>query len=430
MPSPADSISEASRTTPVRGRHDIIVAGGGPAGYAAALGAARAGASVLVLEQAGCLGGIWTAGLLPWIIDQHTRGGIMGELRDYILNQAGGTLVGTTLGLDPELLKLRLETDLAQAGVRLRYNTMLTAVSKGDDGRTVTHAITESKAGREAWQARLFIDCTGDGDLAARAGCGFDYGNEQGLAQPTSIGVIVTGIDPDRLEAELPRAVRKPKLCEMLREGGLEPSYALPGFGYLGHGLFIYGGTHQYNRRFDDPDALTAALMEARAEVHRHIEIFRRRGGLWADLRRLGTASALGIREARRIHGRATVTIDDIVAGHCPPRTVCVSHFGLDVHAPDPQRCRGIDKPLDLRPRPYGIPWEALVARDCDNLLMAGRCISGDFLAHSSYRVTGTAVALGEGAGRGAALALQRGVQPAALTDQDLATFTADLADQ
>ena len=430
MPSSAASVQESARITPVRGCYDIIVAGGGPAGYAAALGAARAGASVLVLEQAACLGGIWTAGLLPWIIDQHTRGGIMGELRDYVLNQAGGTLVGTTLGIDPELLKLRLETDLIEAGVRLRYNTMITAARKGPDGRTVTHAITESKAGREAWEARLFIDCSGDGDLAARAGCGFDYGNEQGLAQPTSIGVIVTGIDPDRLEAELPRAVRKVKLCEILREGGLEPSYALPGFGYLGHGLFIYGGTHQYNRRFDDPDALTAALIDARAEVHRHIEVLRRRGGLWADLRLLGTASALGIREARRIHGRATVTVDDIVEGRSTPRSVCRSHFGLDVHAPDPERCRGIDKPLELRPRPYGIPWEALVARDCDNLLMAGRCISGDFLAHSSYRVTGTAVALGEGAGRGAALALQRGIQPAELTDEDLATFTADLTDR
>lgn len=430
MPSSAASVPESARVTPVRGSYDIIVAGGGPAGYAAALGAARAGASVLVLEQAACLGGIWTAGLLPWIIDQHTRGSIMGELRNYILNQAGGTLVGTTLGIDPELLKLRLETDLVAAGIRLRYNTMITAALKGSDGRTITHAITESKAGREAWQAKLFIDCSGDGDLAAQAGCGFDYGNEHGLAQPTSLGVIVSGIDPERLEAELPRAIRKVKLCEFLREGGLEPSYSLPGLGYLGHGLFFYAGAHQYNRRFDDPDALTAALIEARAEAHRQIEILRRRGGLWANLRLHGTASALGIREARRIHGRATVTVDDIIEGRSTTRTVCRSHFGLDVHSPDPARTRGIDKPMEIQARPYGIPWEALVARDCDNLLMAGRCISGDFLAHSSYRVTGTAVALGEGAGRGAARALQRGILPAELTDEDLATVTDDLADQ
>lgn len=423
MSSSALIFSESNLSFPLRGTYDLLVAGGGPAGYAAALGAARAGASVLLLERFGCLGGIWTSGLLPWIIDQHTRGGIMGELRDFILNQAEGTLTGTTLGVHPELLKHYLESTLLQAGVHLRYHTMLVAAHRPAGSRQITHAITESKAGREAWQAKIFIDCTGDGDLAARAGCGFDYGNEQGLAQPTSLGVIVTGIDPERLNRELPRPVRKEAICALLRQGGLEPSYVLPTVGYLGHGMHFYAGTHQYNRRFDDPDALTAALVEARAEVLQHLRVLRQHGGLWEQLQLLVTADALGIREGRRIHGKATITADDIVAGRSCPRSICQSHFGFDVHAPDPQRSRGIDKPQHLKPKTYGIPWEALIARDCDNLLLAGRCISGDFLAHSSYRVTGTAVAMGEAAGRGAALALNKGIQPADLTDQEIATF-------
>lgn len=423
------TILENARTLPVRGKADIIIIGAGPAGYAAALAAARAGAEVLLLEQGACVGGIWTNGLLPWIIDQHTRGSIMGELRDFILGPAGGTLTGTTLGVDPEPLKLYLESTLLQAGVRIRYNTLLTAVSRSCD-RTIQAVITESKAGREAWQAPLFIDCSGDGDLAARAGCGFNYGNAEGFAQPTSLGVIVGGLDPKRLEAELPRTGRKQKIAEILRQGGVEPSYALPGLGYLGHGLFFYAGTHQYGCRFDDPEALTTALIAARAEVHQHLAILKKQGGLWADLRLVATAAALGIREARRIHARATVTADDIAAGRSSARTVCFSHFGFDVHAPDPRRTRGIDAPRDRTPRPYGIPWEALIARDCDNLLLAGRCISGDFLAHASYRVTGTAVALGEAAGCGAALALRCGIRPADLSDADLASFTPALADR
>lgn len=428
MPCPATkTLCEKARTLPVRGQADIIVVGAGPAGYAAALGAARDGADVLLLEQGGCAGGIWTSGLLPWIIDQQSRGSIMGELRDFILNRAGGHLTGTTLGVDPEPLKLQLESTLRQAGVRIRYNTLLTAAAV--EGRAIQAVITESKAGREAWQAPLYIDCSGDGDLAARAGCGFDFGDADGRAQPTSLGVIISGIDPERLEAELPRPGRKEKIADLLRQGGVDPSYALPGIGYLGHGLFFYAGTHQYGCRFDDPEALTAAMIAARAEVHQQLAVLQKHGGLWAGVRLVGTAAALGIREARRVHGRACVTAEDITRGRMAPRNVCVCHFGFDVHAPNPQRTRGIDAPRDRVPRPYGIPWEALVARDCDNLLLAGRCISGDFLAHASYRVTGTAVALGEAAGRGGALALRRAVAPADLNDADLASFTADLAD-
>jgi hypothetical protein len=136
-----DACHEPARRTPVTGDADVVVCGGGPAGVAAAIRAARHGAKTLLLEAQGCLGGIWTSGLLGWILDHENKPGLMREIRES-----------------------------------LRH-------------RRLTHVITESKSGREAVEGRVFIDCTGDGDLGALAGCGFDFGHpEPGRTQPSHGG--------------------------------------------------------------------------------------------------------------------------------------------------------------------------------------------------------------------------------------------------
>jgi len=119
----------------------------------------------------------------------------------------------------------------------------------------------------------------------------------------------------------------------------------------------------------------------------------------------------IGVREGRRIHGRYTVSTQDLVDGARHEDAVCRVTFGVDVHSPDPGKTKAIER-TGVRAKPYDIPYRALVAKDADGLLMAGRCISGDFLAHSSYRVTGNAVAMGEAAGVAAALAAKSGRLP------------------
>jgi flavin-dependent dehydrogenase len=181
---------ERARDIPLAGRSEVLVCSGGPAGIAAALGAARSGAKVRLIELAGCLGGVWTAGLLTCILDGGNKTGIMKELLDTF----GGQVY------DPEQAKVVLEDKLTEAGVELRYHTMVTGAVCDENGRLTT-VLTESKSGREAWTADCFVDCTGDGDLAAQAGCAFDVGKDKSCScQPMSMMALLTGLHPETHE--------------------------------------------------------------------------------------------------------------------------------------------------------------------------------------------------------------------------------------
>jgi len=141
------------------------------------------------------------------------------------------------------------------------------------------------------------------------------------------------------------------------------------------------------------------------------VDALRSLGGIWESVRIVVTPEHIGVREGRRIRGRYTVTQDDLVRGARHDDAVCRVRFPVDVHSPNPGKTKAIAK-TGVRAKPYDIPYRALLAKDADNLLLAGRCISGDFIAYSSYRVTGNAVPMGEAAGVAAALAAKQGRQP------------------
>lgn len=401
---------EPLRRTQLRGEFQVVVCGGGPAGCAAAIRAAREGARTLLLERSFCLGGIWTAGLMPWIIDQQSKTGLIAELRNAILSRGGYCTATGTLTAPPEELKILLEEQCADAGVTLRYGTIV--ADAATSGRRLIHAITESKSGREAWSASMFIDCTGDGDLAALAGCNFEYGNADGLAQPASLVALVGGIEPDEVNEYLVSPTGKIRLFELLCSAGCEPSYAHPSLFHYGNGMLGLMSHHGYGVCGFDADSLTRTMLSGRAEIHRQIAALRSLGGVWRNLRLVATAEQLGIRESRRIRGLDSVTVADMVSGRRREHPVCVSHFCADVHAPDPRHCRTVIETGLRNASGFYIPYRALISADIDNLLMGGRCISGDFFAHSSYRVTGNAVPIGEAAGFGAARAALHHIAP------------------
>jgi len=298
----------------------------------------------------------------------------------------------------------------------VRYHTRVCAAGR-DDRNRLSVAVTESKSGREAWRAAAFIDGTGDGDLAAHAGCGFDFGHpESGKIQPMSLICLVGGIDAestrpfhDRTNASSEK-VKAAFLAEF-RRAGLEPSYGKPTLMQVYPDLFLWMINHEYDVSALNADDITAATLRSRAELHALTDGLRSLGGCWRNVRILATAEQIGVREGRRIHGRYALTTDDIVRGARFDDAVCRVTFGIDVHALDPAKNKGIDD-IGLRAQPYDIPLRALIARDVDGLMMAGRCISGDFLAHSSYRVTGDAVAMGQAAGVCAAIAAKRNALP------------------
>ncbi len=423
---------ELPRAVPVAGHSDVLVCGAGPAGIGAALAAARAGAKTQLIESAGCLGGVWTAGMLTKIIDGGRKSGIMQEIL-HLMVERGSDVAKKTKGeiYDPELMKVVLEELCVTAGVKIQLHTQLVGAVTDGNKRLVA-VITESKSGRQAWTANQFIDCSGDGDLAAQAGCQFDVGiNAQCECQPMSLMALLTGLDatavPDYVR-EVAGEKAKSNFAKLMRDSGIKPSYSAPTLRLLHAGIFSLMTNHEYGVPAYDAGKISEATIRARREVHQIVRDLRRLGGPWKDVAVVATAEQIGVREGRRIRGRASVTAADIVAGKKHDDAICRVNFGFDVHNVRPGEMWGNNDEIAAEvgrfraagAKPYDIPLGALIAADVDGLMVAGRCISGDFIAHSSYRVTGNAVPMGEAAGRACALAVKSSRMPHQLTAQDL----------
>lgn len=417
-------VFEAGRDVQIVGEYDVIVCGGGPAGIAAAVSSSRHGAKTALIEVGGCLGGIWTSGLMPWVIDGGNKSGLMSEI-DSLLKVKELPISGTPprSAYDVELTKYRLEQFCLGTGIKVRLHTRVSAAIC--ENRNIKYVITESKSGREAWSARVFVDATGDGDLAALSGCSFDYGRPDflGEAQPMSFVCMVTGIHLDEImqfvngaDPSKDWAASKVALKNRLESEGVSPSYSCPTIFHVYDDLFIVMANHQYGVCSYNADDITRATIEGRDEVFRIISALRRSGEPWKNLKIVATSSHIGVREGRRIHGLYTLTKEDLERGAEFPDAVCRVTFCVDIHSTNSSRRKGLGNG-GVKVKPYDIPLRSLVAKDVSNLMLAGRCISGDFFAHASYRVTGNAVPTGEAAGRTAALAAIRNVKPSELLE-------------
>lgn len=419
-------------TVPITEQADVVVCGGGPAGIAAAIAAAQTQRhlgitpNVRLIETHGQLGGIWTSGLLSWILDARNKTGLMQQILHRVeayrvdfggqpSPRRGGQLY------DVEHMKLLLEEMCEQAGVRVRLHTRVVAAHQ-KNGK-LTHIVTESKSGREAFAAGCFIDCTGDGDLAAQAGCCYDVGRiDDGVCalpacQPMTLMAMITGVDREAIRPFYDRhrfttlEVKRAMRAEFER-AGVKPSYGHPTLFEVYPDLFALMTNHEYGHDPVDAQAITDATISARREIHQLTAALRKLGGPWKNLRIVVTASQIGIRESRRPAGLYRICLEDLVAGRRHDDAVCECSFPIDVHATSDKGDRSIEALPVARTLPYDIPFRALVARDVDGLLLAGRCISGDFYAHSSYRVTGNAVPMGEAAGCAAAFAVAQNSSP------------------
>jgi len=413
----AGSFNEPARDIPHVEDVDVIVCGAGPAGVTAAITAARAGAKVRLFEWRGCLGGIWTAGLLGYFLD-FNKPGFAKELRDKLdqRNARANSTSTSRFCYQPETLKLLLEDLCVEAGVKFQYHTRVSAAFR--DGRRLTTIVTESKSGRQAWSAPVFIDTTGDGDLGFQAGCTFEIGEANECpCQPMSLNALLVVKDVEQLREFVRFGVPKPgentdsekkkRVKEAIVSTGHFPSYAGSTLWHVQGNLIFAMLNHEYGIKPWDAAEITAATVRARAEMNKMVDGLRALGGPWEGIQIVATAEQIGVRDGRRIAGRYTVKQEDLVVGARHEDGVTRANFGVDVHATSAEHNQN-KAPIhatNIKVKAYDIPLRAMIAKDVDGLMMAGRCISGDFISHSSYRVTGNAVGMGEAAGVVAAIA-------------------------
>ncbi|MBR1608584.1 MAG: FAD-dependent oxidoreductase, partial [Kiritimatiellae bacterium] len=405
------------------GSYDLVVAGGGPAGCAAAVTAARRGLKTLLVEQSGSLGGSATRCLvtpfMPWTTTVEENGGrktlelsagffreIFGDiLRDGVY---GGPYAGGC-EIDEESLKVILDRKAAEAGVRVLFHASVCAVKT--EGRRVEAVVAATVAGPLAFRARTFVDATGDATLSALAGVAFRVGREcDSLCQPMTLSFRVCNADVDGAMA------MRGEICDVYRRFKEEGRIKNPREDVLMFRTRVPGVVHFNTTRIvkadpTDPFAVSAAEAAAREQVVETFKFLKENFAPFRGSSLVSTAAAIGARESRMIEARHVLTREEIVAGTKFPDGVAAGNYDIDIHSPDGSGTSHWYFPPGLY---YTIPYRSLLPRELDNLLVAGRCIGASHEAQASVRIMPICFCMGEAAGAAAALAAETGTEAAA----------------
>lgn len=441
-----NNIKESSRTISIRSKADVVVCGGGPAGIGAALSAARNGAKTILIERHSFLGGMGTAGMVTsFAYGYHDKerfliGGIFKEIRQK-LYERNGLIMTDRKGwepFNPEIYKILAFELLLEAGVEILCHTMIVD-AVAEDGN-IKAVIIESKGGREALVAKNYIDATGDGDLAARSGAQYKIGREKdGGTQPSSLMYMLGNVDIHELGKSLNSQGRRgywqsDKGQYYLNATGFQQEIiAAKKEGYLtkinrDHVASIFtvpwikdvvgiNFSRIQGKSALDPKDLTDAEILGREQVMDGIKFLQKFVPGFKDAQILTTAPQIGIRESRRIIGDYIMTQEDIVEERQFDDVIAQSCYMIDIHSPDSDETELYKLPPGTH---YDIPYRSLLAKEMNNLILAGRCISATHEALGSFRVQAICLAIGEAAGTAAALSTQADCNPRELSVKNL----------
>ena len=428
---------EYAKRIPVREEVDVLVVGGGPAGVAAAVSAARRGAKTLLVEGQGAFGGMGTLGLVPALggMGDGVRtlsGGIGVEVarrlegRDpRVHSPEEGSLA--SVPVDAENLKRVYDDMVEESGAEFLFFTTLVDVVR--EGERADVAVLSAKSGLFGVKARLMVDATGDGDLCARAGAAFDKGDADGLMMPGTLCSQWSGID--WYAARASGQALFDEIVQALADGlftqddyhctGIWRTGPDAGGGNMGH-LFGVDNT--------DERSVSTVMVLGRRLALEYGRFFETRMKGFEKLRMTQTAPLPGIRETRRVLGDYVLSVDDFHRRAVFDDEIGRCHYPVDIHPCHPGR-EEYDRFLEefrgeFRYEPgesYGIPYRCLLARGLENVYAVGRCVSADRRMIGSVRITGACFLTGMAAGMAAAMAAggdgrTRGVDVSALRER------------
>lgn len=376
-------------TTKVLGEYDAVVVGAGPAGCGAALALGRSGMKTLLIEKFNCLGGAWTTGFMNPFFDCHCKTGIVHELVSEL--KAAGQFGGFwDISFNYEYMKFLLEKKLQAANVEILYNTVFSRTLT--EGNRVYGIVAENIEGRFAVLAKTVFDCTGDGNVAASAGCPFELGVDGDYKECQAMTLMfLVGNIPEKYKDGL---MIYEKLNAVYEKAGKQIPFRVPYLIPVPNSHFgVIQFTHMYEYDPLSAKELTQATMEGRRQLIDAFEFLTKYDEEFKDLELITSSSVLGVRESRRIVGEYRMSTDDILTGATFDDAVAYVTFGADLHTKSNkgQNC--------FQVQPYQIPLRALLPKGYKGLVVAGRCISGSREAMASYRVTGNCAQMGESAG-------------------------------
>ena len=454
LPRPAApvSISLPPRTAQLACETDVLVVGGGPSGLGAALGAAQTGADVVLAERYGFLGGNATAALVMPLMSFHTQrprpekkgattllptdhgpgepvvAGVLTTLLERLVS-AGGALApslqtGYVVPFDPEGFKLVALDLLDEAGVRFLFHSFATDVFDNDAFKNV---VFETKSGPVVIRARVVVDCTGDGDIAARAGAIYEIGREgDGLVQPMTLMFRITEFNRTAFATYVKQHPDQWRgvhgLWDLIRKAAAEGQLQLPR-----EDILFFGTPHEREVSVNstrvtrvlgtDVWDLSYAEWESRRQLRQIAAFLRRHVPGFEKAYPVQSGVNVGVRETRRILGDYQLTAGDILEARKFPDVIARSSYPVDIHNPE-----GTGTLLKRLPpgEAYDIPLRCLLPHGVEGIMVAGRCISGTHEAHSSYRVMPVSMATGQAAGVCAALAVRAGKPPRAIPPADV----------
>ncbi len=428
--------------------YDVVVAGGGPSGAVAAIAAARNGARTFLFEKHPFLGGSLTAmGVGPMMSFHNPSGrqvvqGIPQEIVDRLVATGASpghiddttTYCSTVTPFDSEALKRVLEDFAIEAGVTLLYHAQLAGTSGGE---RLKHITLCTKAGLMEVRAKVFIDATGDGDLAFHAGAPFQKGRESDQkTQPMTMNLKVANVDTVRLRTYIEenpedfnydpestewreRMSRSPRISaggfkkawELARSRGeiTIPREWLLFFETATPGILILNTSRIQGLDPNDPFDLTQAEILGRRQCDEIFRFVRKYCAGFENAIRCDGAAQVGVRESRHVHGLYRLTAQDLLEQTDFPDAVARGGYPIDIHSPDVAETTTRHLPPDGS---YAIPIRCLLAERPDNLLVAGRCLSATAEAFAAIRVTPISMAIGQAAGTCAALAVQNDCLP------------------